>query len=225
MPFPYAFPLSAPPAPGTAQRYHPYPVPGGRHPIGRAQTMPTFLPTLGAPQGSAPCAGPFYAWPAPPGFLPVPVPLGMPLLFGAPWAAGAGAGGLPSPLSAPPGALRMPLLPPPAAVLPRHPQLVAHAQFVQSLQEKRTRIVRWARDVSAAGAGEPDPETRASRGAPRRSRTGARREARSRRGLRPEDRVPASDDEPSEAELDGSEADDGESEDDEESDADGEADE
>jgi hypothetical protein len=45
---------------------------------------------------------------------------------------------------------------PPAAVLPRHPELVAHAAFAAALEVKRKRIIQWAADVRRSDAGDPE---------------------------------------------------------------------
>jgi hypothetical protein len=63
---------------------------------------------------------------------------------------------------------------PPAAVLPRHPELVAHAEFINALERKRKRILQWAQDVSSAGAGPPEADADLIDGGSARSRRGVR---------------------------------------------------
>jgi hypothetical protein len=141
-----------PPPPPSLHRFHPYSAPPGvKRSYGPPMnSYPPYVPPLSAATTTFAhtlYADPMSLPPLPQHLPPPPVRRGR-VLEQAP---GPATHGVPNT----PGSAAFP----PAAVLPRHPELVAHAAFAVALEAKRKRIMQWALEVSSADACAPEVDT------------------------------------------------------------------
>jgi hypothetical protein len=149
-----------PPPPPASHRYHPYTtLPAAKRVNGPPASPYSLPPNYTQPHSAATTTFAFAHGPHGELMTLPPLPQQLPPPT---FVHGRGVAG-PVLISVPVAMLAQPSVPnrssssalPPAAVLPRHPELVAHAAFTAALESKRRRIMQWALEVSSAGAGAP----------------------------------------------------------------------